>query len=317
MPLWTEKDLEDMTGPSLGKVFWKQFCHEIGAEYLEGNPILVRVRGCDIVFHLFGKGKLGKPFLCIKTFYKSIDGFQFGISHNNFFYDLGKKFFKLQDIEIGSLPFDKDFIIKGNNESKVRALFSDQNIRQLLEAEPSVQLQVRVRNSARGQRDLVNKLPRGFRELFLEIPLSSLDTSLESQVNRLKSIYKLFVLILEQLCPPETENEVNMNTETKGTFRFCTGQLSLSSVLTVASLSAFCGGIAFALVISICSYTRILRLAIFGNYLVNLIVFPLGGTFFAALFAMIGFPIYAWICKKMCGQKLQGVFRNPSNTPLF
>ena len=56
--------------------------------------------------------------------YVNPEGFRFTIYRKGVFSDLGK-LLGMQDIEVGDPDFDEAFIIKGNDESKVRDLFAD------------------------------------------------------------------------------------------------------------------------------------------------------------------------------------------------
>ena len=51
--------------------------------------------------------------------YVNPEGFRFTIYRKGLFSDLGK-LLGMQDIEVGDPEFDEAFIIKGNDESKVR-----------------------------------------------------------------------------------------------------------------------------------------------------------------------------------------------------
>jgi hypothetical protein len=86
--------------------------------------------------------------------YVNKDGFRFTIYRKGFFSDLGKML-GMQDMEIGEPEFDDAFIIKGNDEFKLRKMLGDRKIRQLIEQRPKVYLTVRdqVNRLAFGQED--------------------------------------------------------------------------------------------------------------------------------------------------------------------
>jgi hypothetical protein len=57
-------------------------------------------------------------------------GFKLAIHHETLIDGIGK-FFGMQDIEIGYEEFDKQVVVKSDNEKKVKELFSDPKVRKL------------------------------------------------------------------------------------------------------------------------------------------------------------------------------------------
>ena len=91
----------------------------------------------------------------------------------------------MQDIEVGYPLFDLNFIVKGNDKSKVRELFADTRIRQLIQAQPSIELGIKTSSSI------------GMDELyFLQ---NENDEHIIKDIKRLKSLYELFAEILNKL----------------------------------------------------------------------------------------------------------------------
>ena len=93
------------------------------------------------------------------------DGFRFTVYRKNMFSD---------DRHAGSAcrifrwidePFDRDFIIKGTDEARVRQLFSNPTIRDLIARQPSIHLSVRDDEGWFGV-----KFPEGVDELLLRDP---------------------------------------------------------------------------------------------------------------------------------------------------
>ena len=74
--------------------------------------------------------------------YVNPEGFRFTIYRKSLFSDLGK-LLGMQDIEVGDPEFDEAFIIKGNDESKVRDLFANPKIRQMIQDQPKIRLEVK------------------------------------------------------------------------------------------------------------------------------------------------------------------------------
>jgi hypothetical protein len=60
----------------------------------------------------------------LRASYINPDGFRFKVYRPGFFSDVAK-WFGMQDIEVGHADFDGEFIIKGTDAEKLRAVFAD------------------------------------------------------------------------------------------------------------------------------------------------------------------------------------------------
>ncbi|KXS53061.1 MAG: hypothetical protein AWU57_2554 [Marinobacter sp. T13-3] len=97
------------------------------------------------------------------------------------------------------------------------------------------------------------------------------------------------------------------------TYSRCAVQLNLYSLIKVTGLIGLAGGISWALIICLLDMVGLIELVRFESYLTNLIAFPMAAAFFGVLFSIVGYPIYAWVCKNARGQKLSGIFHAPRN----
>jgi hypothetical protein len=95
----------------------------------------------------------------------------------------------MQDIEAGHADFDREFIIQGNDENKVRLLFGNAEIRRLLEAQPAIHLEVKDDEGWFG-----TAFPEGVDELYFQV------AGVIKDVERLKTLYELFAETLNHLC---------------------------------------------------------------------------------------------------------------------
>ena len=120
--------------------------------------------------------------------YVNPEGFRFTIYRKSVFSGLGK-LLGMQDIEIGDPEFDEAFIIKGNNEPRVQHLFADARLRALVQAQPTIQLDVKDSEGWFGP-----KFPENVDELHFQV------VGVLKDVERLKSLFDLFAAVLEQLC---------------------------------------------------------------------------------------------------------------------
>lgn len=91
------------------------------------------------------------------------------------------KLFGAQDIEVGDPDFDKQFMIKGNNEKLIKAMLQNAKIKQLLLAQPEVHFSLTPEN-----------------ELLFAVPVIIKDLA------RLKQLFELFTETLEFICETDT-----------------------------------------------------------------------------------------------------------------
>src|SRR5262249_21017110 len=114
--------------------------------------------------------------------------FRFTIYRKAVFSDIGKML-GMQDIEVGDADFDRDFIIKGTDESRVRALLSSERLRALIAVQPELYLTVKDDEGWFGA-----FFPDGVDELYFLVGGTIKD------LDRLKGLYDLFGEALDQLC---------------------------------------------------------------------------------------------------------------------
>ena len=186
--------LREMFGPSKDEI-WRQLCSEIGADFVEGgfwrgSKVQARVKEWTITLdtHTVSHGKSSTTYTRMRAPYVNPDEFRFTIYRKGFFSGLGKML-GMQDIEVGHPAFDDAFIIKGNNESKLRALFANPRIRELIEAQPSIHLEVKNDEGWFGP-----SFPDGVDELCFQV------VGVIKDVERLKLVFDLFSEVLNHLC---------------------------------------------------------------------------------------------------------------------
>lgn len=185
--------LRSLFGPSQEEV-WRQLCREIGADFVKGgfwkgDRVQARVKEWTITLDTFSQGgESSTTYTRMRAPYVNKDGFRFTVYRKSVFSGLGK-LLGMQDIEVGYPDFDEAFIIKGNNEDKVRELFTHAPLRQLILAQPRLHLQVKDDEGWFGP-----DFPEGVDELQFQV------SEVIKDVARLKSLYQLFALTLHLLC---------------------------------------------------------------------------------------------------------------------
>jgi hypothetical protein len=181
-------------GPSKEDV-WQRLCQEIGAEFVsgglwKGSKVQARVGPWTITLDTYtvSSGESSETYTRIRAPYVNPDGFRFTIYRKGVFSDLGK-LMGMQDIEVGEPEFDEAFIIKGDDEFKVRDLFANPRLRALIQAQPRIRLEVKDDEGwFRG------RFPEGVDELHFQVG------GVIKDLERLKGLFDLFTEALEQLC---------------------------------------------------------------------------------------------------------------------
>jgi hypothetical protein len=187
---WRDK----LFGPSRDEI-WRQLCQEIGADFVDGGfwkggKVEARHQDWTITLDTYAvsTGHSTHVFTRLRAPLVSRDGFRFTIYRKGLFSELGKRL-GMQDIEVGhSSRFDEDFIIQGNDESKVRALFANAEVRRLIDEQPQIHLELRDDEGP------FRRLPEGVDELAFHV------NGVLKDVARLRLLFDLFGAVLDELC---------------------------------------------------------------------------------------------------------------------
>jgi hypothetical protein len=183
-----------MFGPSRKEV-WQQLSREMGARFVEGGfakPDKVQVTHGEWTVTLdtyaVHTGKTTIVFTRMRAPYVNPDGFRFRVHRRGFFSDIGKAL-GMQDVEVGQAGFDEDFIIKGTDEGKLRQLFANPKIRDLIDSQKDIDFSVKDDEGWFGP-----TFPDGVDELSFAV------AGIIKDIERLKRLYELFAETLEELC---------------------------------------------------------------------------------------------------------------------
>lgn len=186
--------LRQIFGPSREEI-WRQLCQEIGAQYVEGGfwkggNVQVQHGQWTITLDTYteSSGDTSTTYTRIRAPFVNKDGFRFTIYRKSIFSGLGKML-GMQDVEVGYPEFDEAFIIKGNDETKLRALFANERIRKLIEMQPHIYLTVKDDEGC-----FRTQFPEGVDELYCRA------IGVIKDLDRLKSLYYLFAETLNHLC---------------------------------------------------------------------------------------------------------------------
>lgn len=182
-------------GPSKEEI-WRQFAAQTGSDYVSGGfwkgDRIEATHDCwTIVLDTYtvSTGKTSTTYTRMRAPYSTADGFHFTIYREGIFSEIGK-WFGMQDVTVGYEDFDRDFIIKGNDEEKLRQLFSNQRIRDLIAAQPEIHFSVQDDDG-----NVWTKMfPAGVDELRFQV------VGVIKDLERLKLLYELFAETLDELC---------------------------------------------------------------------------------------------------------------------
>jgi hypothetical protein len=176
--IWRRLSSELMQGRYVEGGFWKG--DKVEASYGEWTITL------DTFTVSTGKSVI--VFTRLRAPYVNPDQFRFTIHRRGLFSDLGK-WFGMQDVRVGHADFDRDFIIKGTNESKLRDLFASAKLRERIAAQPQIHLTVKDHEGYFGP-----TFPPDTDELCFHV------AGVIKDVERLKQLFDLFAETLDQLC---------------------------------------------------------------------------------------------------------------------
>jgi len=177
-------------GPSREKV-WRALAAEMGARYVEpkwwgGDRVTAEVGQWEIVLDWYHANKV--TYTRMRAPYVNADGFRFHLFRKHFLSGVAE-WLGFQDVRIGEAAFDDAFVVRGNDEAKLRALLARPRLRALLEAQPEVSLRV-----VDDEGFFRKKFPAGVDKLEFIV------VGVIKDIDRLKLLYELFAETLQALC---------------------------------------------------------------------------------------------------------------------
>jgi hypothetical protein len=170
---------------------WCQLCQETGAEFIragcrKGSKVQAHVGPWTITLDTYTVSEV--PYTRMRAPYLNPEGFRFTIYRKGLFSKFGK-LLGMQDIEVGDVELDEAFIIKATDEWKVRELLSNPKVRQMLQEQPRIRLEVKDSAAWFGPR-----FPEHVNELYFQV------AGVVKDIDLLKGLFELFAAVLDQLC---------------------------------------------------------------------------------------------------------------------
>jgi hypothetical protein len=187
--------LRNLFGPSREEI-WGQFAAAVGGSLEDGgwtgNCRVEAAHGEWVVTldtFTVSTGKSAVTYTRMRAPFVNPDRFSFSLSRRGIFTGVAE-LLGLKDLEVGFPEFDQAFVIKGNDVARLRQLFADARLRELIAAQPAISFCVRDDDGWWTRRNF----PADVDELYFQVG------GVIKDVNRLQQLYALFAETLDQLC---------------------------------------------------------------------------------------------------------------------
>ena len=181
-------------GPSK-KEIWKQLSDRVHGQFVDGgfwkgDKVIVEHGGWALTLDTFAvsTGKVTVVYTRMRAPFVNPSGFRFEVYRKSVFSGIAK-FFGMQDVEVGDPLFDHDFIVKSEDESRIRLLLANARIREIIAKQKDVNFAVKDDEGWFG-----TKFPDGVDELYFVV------VGVIKDIERLALLYELFTETLDELC---------------------------------------------------------------------------------------------------------------------
>ncbi|KYK22332.1 hypothetical protein AYK25_02720 [Thermoplasmatales archaeon SM1-50] len=175
------------------KEVWRQLSEEMNASYIEGGYFIgPRIEYKHNIWTIYldtytvSTGKSSITYTRMRLPFMNPKKFFFKIYKKGVFSNIGKAL-GMQDIEIGYDYFDNDYIIKGNDEILLRKVFQNHKLRNLIEKQSRILLEIKDNEGRFGP-----KFKDDTSELYF------VKTGVIKDKETLKNLFKLFVKIIDE-----------------------------------------------------------------------------------------------------------------------
>jgi hypothetical protein len=180
-------------GPKRAEV-WNQLSAQLGGAYCKGtwrrsDRITVEHGHWTITLDTFTvhANNAHIPFTRFRAPFLATGSFRCKVYRSSLFSVIGK-WFGMQDVVVGDADFDANFIVKSNDEAKVRELLTGPELRQRLQAMKGTTLSIEDHEGWFGP-----KFPKDTDELRVLVGGHLKDTE------RLRALFALFVVALDRI----------------------------------------------------------------------------------------------------------------------
>jgi hypothetical protein len=187
--------LRKLFGPSKEEI-WNLLAQRIGAEFTPGggwagrSRVDAQVGQWVVTLDTFtvSTGKSTVTFTRVRAPFVNRDGFRFTITRAGVFSPVARVL-GFQDVEVGDAAFDEAFVVKTNDEPRVRTFLADPDLRAKLALQPTLTLSVLDDEGWFGA-----SFPKGVDELKFHTH------GVIKDLVRLQQLFELFAATLHRLC---------------------------------------------------------------------------------------------------------------------
>jgi len=186
--------LLSLFGPSKREI-WNQLANQIGGQLTPGgffgrDRLDARVGEWTLTLDTYAvsHGKSSTTYTRMRAPYVNADGFRFTAYRSGLFTPLGEML-GMRDIQIGDAVFDEAFVLKGNDEARVRQFFADDTLKALLYAQSRIHMEVKDDEGWFRQ-----SFPSNVDELYFR------RVGVMRDLNELRALFELFSHSLHRLC---------------------------------------------------------------------------------------------------------------------
>lgn len=177
----------------MGGETWDEFCGRVDAalsEYVRAGRARVRYRGWCVTLdtNVVPAGAAAAVVTRMRAPFVGRGRFYFKLQRRDLLDALARRL-RIHSSETGQSDFDREFVIRSEDDELVRRLFDSGDIRRLIQSQPSLNLEARGGDGPFGA-----SLPEGVDELVLRAPGFVTDSE------RLRRLFALFALLLDRLC---------------------------------------------------------------------------------------------------------------------
>jgi hypothetical protein len=174
---------------------WKRLSDELGGELTDEkgtrhDKVIAKVGPWAVTLDVHSEAgyRSEHMYTRLRGPFVNPDGLRFAVSHQTVFSNI-KRLMGMQDIVVDHEPFDKMFRVQGSDPEKIKTLFDDGFLRELVKAEPDIHMQVRDAGNW-----FEDYYPNEIDELVLEVEGEVVD------LTRLKRLFSMFARMMNDLC---------------------------------------------------------------------------------------------------------------------
>ena len=177
----------------VGEESWAEFCGRVdaaAAEYLRAGCARVTYRNWCVTLdaNVVPAGAAATVVTRMRAPFVGRGGFRFKLQRRDLLDALARRL-RVHSSETGQSDFDREFVVRSDDDAAVRRLFADPHLRRLIQSQPSINFEARGGDGPFGA-----SLPDGVDELVLRAP------GFVTDAERLRRLFALFALILDRLC---------------------------------------------------------------------------------------------------------------------